>query len=115
MTIIEELKSRQGICLRCGECCWNFSLRSPIFSEIFPEGEKPLKTNCPFLIPARIEGGKWTLATCKIHGSPERPLVCQLAHWGPPGKPCEIGRGKWLLRKEKHPEIALPDEVIPYI
>ena len=86
--------------MRCGWCCWNFSVR-------LPDGQlKPELQFCPYLERRKIEGNKWIEASCKIHNSPEYPRECRDAIFSP--FICPFGIGIWKAEKKAHPQVKLP-------
>ena len=95
-----ELAKETFICLRCGWCCWSYSLKLPDSSW------KSDCTYCKHLVPRHKEGNKWIQAICKIHDRPEYPKICQEAVYGI--SYCPLGTGIWKSEKDKDPQAEFP-------
>lgn len=95
-----EVAKQNFICLRCGECCFAWSLHLPDGSE------KLERQNCPYLIPRHKEGVQWHQATCTIHNTPQYPWECHEAVLGLGY--CPLGLAIWRHLKEQASGDQLP-------
>ena len=107
---IKEIKERikkvkqNFICLQCGFCCWKYLIK-------LPNGElKKEEEYCKYLVPRRIENGKWIKANCILHESKDYPLLCKEAVFGFYGI-CPIGLEIWKKTKILYPLIKLPEDI----
>ena len=100
---IKDVK-RNFRCLRCGYCCWKFSIK-PTKSYLKAE-----KVRCKYLECIHAENGQWKQAGCLIHESPIFPLVCREAVFGFDNV-CILGIDVWRIVMTLFPEMAIPGEV----
>lgn len=99
---ILDTVERNFICLRCGECCYQWAVH-------LPDGRKKAENQeCPYLMNISKNGNQWTEAFCKIYES--RPDVCRNFKISF-ATICPIGLWKWLKIKEKNPDIDVPERV----
>jgi hypothetical protein len=116
-TSMLEFMQEHFVCLRSGECCFNYGVGGvPGYDangrwtgNLAEKGYKPERQNCRHLEPARIVDGAWRPAACGIHDSEIYPEECRQFTLGV-GK-CALGRAIWNHRQKVHPDTKLPDGV----
>lgn len=99
---IIDLAGNNFVCLRCGECCYQWAV-------ILPDGSKKEQNQiCPYLIDISKKNNRWTETKCRIYEN--RPEVCKkfIISFA---TICPIGLWKWLKLRKKQPDIRLPERV----